>query len=131
MALVDLNKPGVKKKVIWAAVLGLVGIIFLWWTFFGFGSRSWRTTQAAVSPSANPRPAGQHKPGTSDQQAPTNILNLAAYPPIVYQRPSYDATEARRNISVSYLPTKPCPTPKVEVPPSPTPTPPMLLASIP
>lgn len=130
MALVDLNKPGEKKKVIWAAVLGLVAIIFLWWTFFGFGSSSSRTTQRAASPSATPRPAGQSNSGNGGQQASTDILNLAAYRPIDYQRSSYDAAEARRNIFAYYVPTKPVPTPKVEVPPSPTPTPPVLLASI-
>ncbi|HEX7295543.1 MAG TPA: hypothetical protein VF251_07305, partial [Pyrinomonadaceae bacterium] len=37
---IDLNKPGEKKKLIWAGVLGFVAIVFLWWTFFGFGSSS-------------------------------------------------------------------------------------------
>jgi len=133
MALVDLNKPGEKKKVIWAAVLGLVAIIFLWWTFFGFGSSSSRTTQRAANPSPTPRPTGQNSTGNTGnggQQASSDVLDLAVYRPIDYQRSSYDAPEARRNIFAYYVAPKPTPAPKVEVPPPPTPTPPVLLASI-
>ena len=36
MELADFSKPGERKKLIWAAVLGLIAIIFLWWTFIGF-----------------------------------------------------------------------------------------------
>ena len=38
MELADLSKPGEKKKLIWAAALGFLAILFLWWTFVGFGS---------------------------------------------------------------------------------------------
>jgi hypothetical protein len=132
MPLVDLNKPGEKKKLIWAAVLGLVAIIFLWWTFFGFGSSS-RTTQRVANPQPTPQPAGQNSTGTGNgrQQASSDVLDLALYRPIDYQRSSYDAPEARRNIFAYYVaPPKPTPAPKIEPPPSPTPTPPVLLASI-
>jgi hypothetical protein len=64
MPLVDLNKPGEKKKVIWAAVLGLVAIIFLWWTFFGFGSRTTARTTARATASPTPARAGQQANGT-------------------------------------------------------------------
>ena len=134
MALVDLNKPGEKKKLIWAAVLGLVAIIFLWWTFFGFGSSSSRTTQRAANASPTPRAGGQNSTrntGNGGQQASPNVIDLANIRPIDYQRSSYDAPEARRNIFAYYVPPKPTPAPKVEAPPpSPTPTPPVLLASI-
>jgi hypothetical protein len=132
MALVDLNKPGEKKKLIWAAVLGLVAIIFLWWTFFGFGSSSSRTTQRAANQSATPRPAGTNNAGNGNQQPPASsaAVDLANYRPIDFQQSSYDAPEAKRNIFAYYVPPKPVPTPKVEAPPSPTPTPPILLASI-
>jgi hypothetical protein len=132
MPLVDLNKPGEKKKLIWAAVLGLVAIIFLWWTFFGFGSSS-RTTQRVANPQPTPQPAGQNSTGTGNgrQRASSDVLDLALYRPIDYQRSSYDAPEARRNIFAYYVaPPKPTPAPKIEPPPSPTPTPPVLLASI-
>ena len=132
MALVDLNKPGEKKKLIWAAVLGLVAIIFLWWTFFGFGSSSSRPTQRAANPSATPRPAGPTNPGNGNQQAASpGIRDLAnSLTPIKFEHSSYDAPEAKRNIFAYYVPPQPVPTPKVEVLPSPTPTPPVLLASI-
>jgi hypothetical protein len=130
MAFVDLNKPGEKKKVIWAAVLGLVAIIFLWWTFFGFGSSSTRTTQRAASPSATPRPAGQSNAGNGTQQASPDVVDLANIRPIDFQHSSYDAPEARRNIFAYYVPPPPpAPAPKVESIPTPSP-PPVLLASI-
>lgn len=130
MPLVDLNKPGEKKKVIWAAVLGLVAIIFLWWTFFGFGSSSSRTTQRAANPSATPRPAGQSNTGNGGQQASSAARDLADYRPIDYQRSSYDAPEARRNIFAYYVPPpKPSPAPTTISTPTPSP-PPVLLASI-
>ena len=134
MALVDLNKPGEKKKLIWAAVLGLVAIIFLWWTFFGFGSSSSRSTQRAANPSPTPRATGQNSTsntGNGGQQASADVVDLSHFRPIDYQRSSYDAPEARRNIFAYYVPPKPTPAPKIEAPPpSPTPTPPILLASI-
>ncbi len=46
MQLVDLSKPGEKKKLIGAAVLGLVAIVFLWWMLIGFDSGT-PTTQTA------------------------------------------------------------------------------------
>ena len=37
MKLSDINNPEERKKLIWAIVLGLFAIVFLWWTLFGFG----------------------------------------------------------------------------------------------
>jgi len=132
MALVDLNKPGEKKKLIWAAVLGLVAIIFLWWTFFGFGSSSSsRTTQRAANPSATPRPAGQNNAGNGNQQASADVRDLAnSLTPIKFEPSSYDAPEAKRNIFAYYVPPpKPSPAPTTVSTPTPSP-PPILLASI-
>lgn len=139
MPLVDLNKPGEKKKVIWASVLGLVALIFLWWTFVGFGSSSSRTA-ARTTPQQNPQRPGQGSAqgstGGRQQNQPVNdtpsqaVADISKYREIDYQPSSYDAPEARRNIFAYYVPTpKPTPEPKVEQP-SPTPTPPILLASI-
>ena len=131
MALVDLNKPGEKKKLIWAAVLGLVAIIFLWWTFFGFGSSSSRTTQRAANPTATPRPGGTNTAANGNQQQPSSAaVDLANYRPIDFQQSPYDAPEAKRNIFAYYVPPKPTPPPKVEPTQVPTPPPPLLLASI-
>jgi hypothetical protein len=129
MPLVDLNKPGEKKKVIWAAVLGLVAIIFLWWTFVGFGSRSSRAT---ARPAASPTPQrGGGQDNTANNDRPSqNVRDLAAISPINYVPSSYDAPDAKRNIFAFYEPPpKPSPTPKIETP-SPPPPPPILLASI-
>lgn len=131
MAFVDLNKPGEKKKLIWAAVLGLVAIIFLWWTFVGFGSSSSRT---AARPAATPNPQRSNVGRQTNQ--PVNdtpsqaVVDMSAYREIIYQPSSYDAPEAKRNIFAYYEPPPPpTPQPKVEEP-SPTPPPPLLLASI-
>src|SRR6185369_3436182 len=112
MPLVDLNKPGEKKKVIWAAVLGLVAIIFLWWTFFGFGSRTTARTTARATASPTPARAGQQSNGTATngQQPTADVRDLAkTLEPIRYQAPSYDAPEAKRNIFAYYVPPKPTP----------------------
>lgn len=109
MALVDLSRPGEKKKVIWAAVLGLVAIIFLWWTFFGFGSSSSRTTRAA-NPSATPRPGStgpSNAGGNGNRQASAEAVDLASIRPVEFQHSSYDAPEARRNIFSYYVPPPP------------------------
>jgi IPT/TIG domain-containing protein len=131
MPAIDLNKPGEKKKLIWAAVLGLVAIIFLWWTFFGFGSN--RSSRATVRPTATPTPSrttpGQNNAGNNDRPSP-NVVDLAMIRPVNYEPPSYDAPEAKRNIFAYYVPPKPIPSPKVEPTQVPTPTPPVLLASI-
>lgn len=131
MPLVDLNKPGEKKKLIVAAVLGLVAIVFLWWTFFGFGSSPSRTANVrpAASPTPQPqRPAGQNN--AANNRPTADVLDLAVFRPIAYAPSSYNAPEARRNIFAYYEPPQPpTPAPKLETP-SPTPPPPLLLASI-
>jgi len=129
---IDLNKPGEKKKVIWASVLGLVAIIFLWWTFIGFGSSS--TSRTASRPASTPAPQ-RSTPATPGNQRVADtpsqaVLDLARYHEINYQPASYSAPEAKRNIFAYYVPPKPpVLPPKVETP-SPTPPPPLLLASI-
>jgi hypothetical protein len=132
MPLVDLNKPGEKKKLIWASVLGLVAVIFLWWTFIGFGSSS--SSRATVRPTPTPTPAPQRAGGQNN--APGNgkaspaVLDYATIRPIDFQYSSYEAPEAKRNIFSYYEPpVRPTPPPKIETP-SPPPPPPLLVASI-
>jgi hypothetical protein len=129
MSLVDLSKPGEKKKLIWAGVLGLVAIIVLWWTFIGFDSGP----KTAARPTATPTPqrAAQQNP-----QRPANgtvspeVKNLEAFTEVQFNPASYNAPEAKRNIFAYYIPPpKPVVTP-TQPPPSPTPTPPVLLASV-
>src|SRR5689334_2720519 len=133
MPLVDLNKPGEKKKVIWAAVLGLVAIIFLWWTFFGFGSGTTSRTTARATATPTPARTGQPANGSAanGQQPTADVRDLAkALEPVIYQPSAYDAPEAKRNIFAYYVPPKPTPVPKAEPTQVPTPPPPVLLASI-
>jgi len=134
-AAIDLNKPSEKKKLIAAAALGLVALIFLWWTFIGFGSSS--NSRATVRPAASPTPprntAGSrpanNNPRPSDP-ATAAAADLSLYREVNFVPSSYNAPEARRNIFAYYIPPpKPSPTPKIEVP-SPTPPPPILLASV-
>ena len=40
MQFTDIKNPEERKKLVWAIVLGLVAIIFLWWALFGFGGGS-------------------------------------------------------------------------------------------
>lgn len=128
MALVDLNKPGEKKKLIFAAVLGLGAILVLYWALIGFDSRPAKRTTATQTP---------QRPATTVQQsagatAPTSpeIEKLAAFAPIEFEPSSYNPPEAKRNIFAYYEPPKqPQLVPETPTP-TPTPPPPILLASI-
>ena len=132
MEIADLNKPGEKKKLIAAGVLGLVAILFLWWTFFGFGSSSSPTTPRPTTPqtrSAPPTRGGNqtaaNQPDTSEELS--KLVNELTE--VHFVMANTNVPEARRNIFAFYEPP-----PKqqvVETPPStPTPTPPLLLASL-
>lgn len=71
MELGDLTKPGEKKKLIWAGGLGLVAIVFLWWTFFGFGSGSKPTTPRATTAQGGLR----NQPAPRGNQTANNQTN--------------------------------------------------------
>ena len=138
MQAIDLNKPGEKKKLIWAAALGLAALIVLWYVFFGFGSSS-GTRTANSNSNANARAATSPTPArsqtgaatTSTQAVSPDVADLAQFAPIKYEPISYSAPEAKRNIFAYYVPPKPSPTPVVEASPTPPPPPPpLLLASV-
>lgn len=131
MQMVDLSKPGEKKKLIWAAALGLVAIVFLWWTLIGFDSG---TPTTNVRPAATPTPArstqtAQNAPRATITPSP-DIDKLADFTEITFQRSSYNAPEARRNIFAYYEPPKPVAKVAEEKPSPPPPPPPVLLASV-
>ena len=130
MPLVDLSKPGEKKKLIFAGVLGLAAIITLWWVLIGFDSGTPKTTpRAAASPTPQPRNAQNTQRPTGPGPVP-EVKDLAVYTEVLYQPASYNAPEARRNIFSYYVPPpKPSPAPSVATP-TPTPPPPVLLASV-
>ena len=127
MPLVDLSKPGEKKKLIWAAVLGLVAIVFLWWTLIGFNSG----TPTVAKPTASPTPprTAQNTPRSNGTVSP-EVKNLEAYTEVRYETASYNAPEAKRNIFAYYEPPKPPPAASSTPTPTPEPSPPVLLASV-
>ena len=128
MALVDLSKPGEKKKLIWAAGLGFVAIVFLWWTLIGFDSGTRTTTRPTASPTPQQRTA--QNASRSNGTVSPEVKSLEAYSEVRYEPASYNAPEARRNIFAYYEPPKA----PVQAPSTPTPTPepppPVLLASV-
>ena len=134
MPAVELNKPGEKKKLIIAAVLGLVAIIFLWWTFIGFGSSS-SGSRATVRPpaaTASPSPAQRGaRPGNqrANDATANAVLDLSNMREVQFVPSSYNAPEAKRNIFAYYVPPVVV---KAATPvEQPTPPPPdMLLASV-
>lgn len=132
MQRVDLSKPGEKKKVIMAAVLGLAALIVLWWTLIGFESGNPATTaRPAASPSPQQRTAQRGTQRTNQPAPPSQeVNNLAAFTEIVYAPSSYNPPEARRNIFAYWEPpVKAAPVASVPTP-TPEPPPPVLLASL-
>jgi hypothetical protein len=131
MQAIDLTKPGEKRKLIWAGILGFVALIVLWWVFFGFGGSSNSNKPARAT--ASPTPARNTRPGAQQPAQPVSpeVATLAVFTPIDYRPSAYKAPDTTgRNIFAYYVP-KPKPSPVVqEAPPTPTPPPPLLLASL-
>lgn len=122
----DLSKPGEKRKLIVAAILGLIAIVFLWWTLFGFGA-----TATPNRPAAQQQPGGRTNPRGAPQPSPTPVLSdlVAKLQEVKLPEAVPVVPEARRNIFAFYEPPVAS---KVESTPTPTPTPtpPVLLASV-
>ena len=129
MALVDLSKPGEKKKLIFAAVLGLGAILILYWALIGFDSRSPTRTTATPTPQRPTTPGQRPAVATAVPVSP-EVQNLAAFAPVDYEPSSYSAPEAKRNIFAYYEPPKQPDVGPATPTPTPTPPPPILLASV-
>ena len=131
MQAVDLTKPGEKRKLIWAAILGFVAVMFLWWALIGFGGS--RNSNTPARATATPAPASRTTLAGAPRQTPTpsaDVVDIARITPIIYTPSSYSAPEAKRNIFAYYVPP-PAPVREVTAPtPTPTPPPPLLLASL-
>jgi hypothetical protein len=131
MALVDLSKPGEKKKLIFAGALGLGAILVLYWVLIGFGSQSTPTrTTTSATPQRTTTTTTQ-RPATAAPQVSQQVVDATKFAPIDYVPSSYSAPEAKRNIFAYYEPpVKPQPTVAETPTPTPTPPPPVLLASV-
>ncbi|HKZ76713.1 MAG TPA: hypothetical protein VJ124_00210 [Pyrinomonadaceae bacterium] len=128
MQRIDINNPSERKKLIWAIGLGLLAIVFLWWAFFGFGSRSKTTRSAAVQvPTASPGRLQTQPQTETPNEIKGDLLNQLR--PVKTDTLFVTAAEPRRNIFAYYEP----PPPVVKAngsTPVPTPTPPVLLAAV-
>jgi hypothetical protein len=130
MQRVDLNKPGEKKKIVIAAGLGLVAIVFLWWALFGFGGDGAPSTVRTTA-SPTPQRAAQNADRSNPRPVSADVKPFEAYTEIKFQPSSYNAPEAKRNIFAYYEPPKqPLKTEASTPTPTPTPPPPILLASV-
>ena len=132
MELADFSRPGERKKLIWAAVLGLIAIIFLWWTFIGFGKSTPTVparpsqTSSTLGRSAPPRTVNNLNSGSTEPQL-ADISYMQEIPP-VSQGSATNVPEPKRNIFAYVEKAKPVASPTVT--PTPTPPPPVLLANI-
>jgi hypothetical protein len=126
MALLEGKSPAEKKKIIAAAVLGVVSLVALYMafgrSFFG-GSTTTATTKASPSPS--PKAPGSTAQNNNQFRLPSpeeRALNDIV--PVVYNPAGSGAPDAGRNIFAFYEPPDPPPyTPPPPAPLTPTPTP--------
>ena len=131
MKLADISNPEERKKLIWAMVLGLFAIVFLWWALFGFGS----SPKPAVkqSNSNSNRGPGPRRVGDTVTAQTANDIKSDPWEhlrPLVVTGFVPSAPEAKRNIFVYYeKPPAPIKS-ETEPTPAPTPPPPLLLAGI-
>jgi hypothetical protein len=127
----DLSNPNEKRKLIVAAALAVVAIVFLWWAFIGFGGSSNPTSQKASTGSAPPAPGSRNVvPQVRNQgTASAKTDPLEQLQPIVFQPNSEAVPEPKRNIFAYY--EKPVVTTLASTPtPTPTPTPPILVTAV-
>jgi len=128
MELVDLSKPGEKKKLISAAVLGVAAIVVLWWAFFGFGG-STPATATRSQPTPSPQRAAQ-LPARSNGAEQSAVDDASKFTEVIWQTSPYNAPEAKRNIFAYYEPPKPVAVASSAPPPTPEPPAPILVASV-
>lgn len=122
MQLFDPNNPNEKKKMIVAAVLGVLAIIVLGYVFLGGSSK-----KPANPPRANATPTPA-RVGTAQPTNETVSDDVSTFQPIVYNDTIPAASEGDRNIFAYYVPP---PKPVKALPtPTPTPPPPLTVSSL-
>jgi hypothetical protein len=131
MQAIDIKSPEERKKLIWAVVLGALAILFLWWTFFGFGGSSKSTPSRTVN-SGVPGTASRTAPNPTDPRTPAELRDVVVeqLSPVVFSDTLPVIPEAKRNIFVYYEKPPPMAGTSVLSSPTPTPTPPVLLAAV-
>lgn len=128
MQMADIKNPDERKKLILAVALGIVALLFLWWTFFGFGGTSKPAkSRIAANPPASP---GLPRPLQPVQPGAVKGLTAEQLRPVVFSDVAPSIPEATRNIFAFYEKPVPAATPSVLPAASPTPTPPLLVAAL-
>ena len=82
---VDLSKPGEKKKLIGAGVLGLAAIVVLYWALIGFDSGSSNTVARPAPTPAQQSPRGTQASARNTPAATTDILSYKAFTEVRYE----------------------------------------------
>jgi len=124
----ETGNPKERKKLIGAAVLGLVSVILLWWTFFGFGDNSSKAPPRASGAPTPSRPVRNQVQSEIPAESRGELLDQLR--PVVSDFSNPAVPEARRNIFVYYEPPKPVEKPSIIPTPTPTPIPPILVANL-
>jgi hypothetical protein len=127
MQMSGIQNSSERKKLIWAGALGILAIILLWWTFFGFGGSSSKPSQRVAS---GPTPASGTRSTSSNVQPETVDTSLDQLRPLNDDDSFPAVPEVRRNIFVYYEPPPPVVAASLVPTPTPTPIPPVLLANL-
>lgn len=127
MQMSDIHNSSERKKLIWAGALGILAIILLWWTFFGFGSSSSKPAQRIAG---GPTPSAGSRPTSTNVQPQTVDTSLEQLRPLKDDDSFPSVPEVRRNIFAYYEPPPPVVAASLVPTPTPTPTPPVLLANL-
>ncbi len=109
-----------------AIALGVLAIIALWWTFFGFGSSSKPQPQRPNRAIAVNSPVPVNTP---EQQPAQPALDNSYFTEVVLPQAAQNVPESRRNIFAFYEPT-PTPVASPVIVPTPPPPPTVLLAAL-